>query len=248
MIGWTVAGVQIQIQCLRRLWVSPPAILDKEAAGGGAILSRPQINQPSLVTRPLAGEPVTRGSRPHTAQHRTIRLAAPRQAHRAAGVRQLVHRAEGVGHTIAVSRGTGLDLVNFDGSNHRQNVITFPAIITYSEYTFKPRPQWSPDGSFFTVAIPSKDPMAADASVAFYRVGADGTVTPHGTHPGNYVFGGSIPPQIAPDGGHVVYAQANPSGGEEALHMLTLKSDALDDNTFDHKSAGGWGWAPDSQH
>jgi hypothetical protein len=151
------------------------------------------------------------------------------------------------GHSIAIARGTGLDLVNADGSNHRPKVVAFPAIVTYSEYTFKPRPQWSAGGSYFTVAIPSKDPMAVDSSVAFYRVGADGTVTPRGTHPGNYVFGSFAPPEIAPDGAHVVYAKLASSGPTPvALHMLTIQSDAIGDNTFDHQESagGGWGWGP----
>ena len=152
------------------------------------------------------------------------------------------------GHTIAISRGTGLDLVNADGSNLRQNVVAFPAIVTYSEYAYKPRPQWSADGSYFTVAIPSKDPLAADASVTFHKVGIDGTVSMLGAKPGNFVFGGSIAPQIAPDGHQVVYSQADPAGGPEILHMLTIQSDALGDNVFDHQTgAVGWGWSPDSQ-
>ncbi len=151
------------------------------------------------------------------------------------------------GNTIAVARGTGLDLINVDGSNHRQNVVTFPAITTYSEYTFKPKPQWSADGSYFTVAIPSADPMAADSSVAFYKVGADGAVTPRGTTPGNFVFGGGIQSQIAPDGAHAVFSRGDSSGGPEALHLLTLQAGAPGDNVFATQTgAVGWGWSPDA--
>ena len=153
------------------------------------------------------------------------------------------------GHTIAVSRGTGLDLVEVDGSNLRQNVVTFPSIITYSEYTFKPRPQWSADGSFFTIAIPSADPLAADSSLAIKRVAVDGAVTLLGFQPGNAVFGGSIRPQIAPDGQHLVYSAGKPDNTGDILHMLTLLGDAVGDNSFDTQVQPiGWGWAPDSQH
>ena len=151
------------------------------------------------------------------------------------------------GSTIAVARGTGLDIINVDGSNHHQNVVTFPVIVTYSEYTFKPKPRWSADGSFFTVAIPSKDPMAADSSVAFYKVGADGAVTPRGTAPGNFVFGGGIQSQIAPDGAHVVFSRGDGSAGPEALHLLTLAAGAPTDTVFATQTgAAGWGWSPDS--
>jgi hypothetical protein len=158
-------------------------------------------------------------------------------------------RASPDGHTIAISRGLGLDLVNADGSNYRQNVVSFPNIITYSEYTFKPRPQWSADGSFFTVAVPSADPMAADASFAVYKVAVDGTVTPLANQPGNIVFGGSIGAQIAPDGLHLVYSAGQPDGSGDILHMLALLGDAVGDNSFDHQTGpNGLGWSPDSQH
>jgi WD40-like Beta Propeller Repeat len=152
------------------------------------------------------------------------------------------------GHTLSVSRATGLDLIDADGSHHHNDLIAFPAIVTYSEYAYKPQAEWSADGSYFTVGIPTQDPMAPNAAITFYKVSADGTVKLLGSHPGNYVFGGSIPPQIAPDGAHVVYTQVDPAGGPEALHMLTIQSNPMGDNAFDSQTGpGGWGWSPDSQ-
>ncbi len=151
------------------------------------------------------------------------------------------------GHTIAVSRGTGLDLINADGTNRHANVVTFPLIVTYSEYTFKPRPQWSADGSYFTVAIPSTDPLAADSSVVFQRVTAAGAATASGTDPGNFVFGGHIHAQIAPDGAHAVYSRNGASDGPQELHLLTIQSGAMGNTVFDSQvSPTGWGWSPDS--
>ena len=81
-----------------------------------------------------------------------------------------------------------------------------------------------------------------------HKVGTDGSASALATQPGNFVFGGSITPQIAPDGRQVVYSQADPAGGPEVLHMLTFQSDAMGDNVFDHQTgAVGWGWSPDSQ-
>ena len=151
------------------------------------------------------------------------------------------------GHTIAISRGTGLDLIDADGSNHLANVVDFPLIVTYSEYTFKPRPQWSADGSYFTVAIPSADPMAADSSVAFHRVTAAGAATAAGTVPGNFVFGGNIQMQLAPDGAHAVYSRHGAADGPQELHLLTIQSGALGNTVFDTQvSPIGWGWSPDA--
>src|SRR5262249_3620433 len=107
--------------------------------------------------------------------------------------------------------------------------------------------QWSADGSYFTVAVPSHDPMAADSSVAFYRVTAAGAATPYGSVPGNFVFGGSIQVQLAPNGAHASYSQGDPGGGPESLHMLTIQSDSLGNDVFATQSGPrGWGWGTDS--
>jgi Tol biopolymer transport system component len=155
------------------------------------------------------------------------------------------------GQTVAISRGTGLDLVNADGSNYRQNVISFPSILTYSEYTYKPTPQWSADGTFFNVSIPSPDPMAADARTDLYRVGVDGIVQPLTSLPVNTVFGGNVnPPLFAPNGRFVMYSLGQPDGTGEVLHLLEL----LPEGGVGERTMGptlflrGYGWSPDSSY
>ncbi|MCC7361011.1 MAG: PD40 domain-containing protein [Anaerolineales bacterium] len=155
------------------------------------------------------------------------------------------------GQTVAIARPTGLDLVNADGGNYRQDVITFPAILTYSEYAYKPFIQWGADGTFFNVSIPSPDPMAADARADFYRVGVDGIVTPLTSQPINIVFGGMVtPPQYAPNGRFVVYSVSQPDGTGEVFHQLEF----LADGTVADRSMGptlflsGGQWSPDSTY
>ena len=155
------------------------------------------------------------------------------------------------GQTVAIARPTGLDLVNADGSNYRQNVITFPDIITYSEYAYKPFIQWGADGTFFNVTIPSPDPMAADAHADFYRVEVDGIVTPLTSQPANIVFGGMItPPQYAPNGRFAIYSVGQPDGTGEVVHQLEF----LADGTVADRTMGptlflsGGKWSPDSTY
>jgi hypothetical protein len=64
------------------------------------------------------------------------------------------------GTQLALVRPTSLSLVNADGSNLRPNLITFPSVITYSEYLYYPRPVWAPDASGLKVVIPPADPLA----------------------------------------------------------------------------------------
>jgi hypothetical protein len=153
------------------------------------------------------------------------------------------------GHTIAISRGEGLDLVNADGSNYRQNVIVFPSIITYSEYVYKPLPQWAADGTFFSVSIPSADPMAADVTTALYRVAVDGTVTPLGTVAANTVFGGAIAPvRFSPSGQFGVYSLGMADGSGDVMHVLEFLAGGGIGDRAEGPVPGrqGWGWSPDS--
>ncbi len=153
------------------------------------------------------------------------------------------------GVNIALSRPEGLDLVNADGTNYRQNVITFPSIITYSEYQYRPRPQWAADGTYFSVSIPSPDPMAADVSTALYRVAVDGTVSPLGTVAANTVFGGAInPPFFSPNGQYAVYSLGMADGSGDVMHTLQFLAEGGFGDTAVGPDQGrqGWGWSPDS--
>ncbi len=151
------------------------------------------------------------------------------------------------GSFIAIARPTGLDLVNADGTNYRKDLISFPSIITYSEYLYKPAPVWSPDSAFFSVAIPSIDPLAPDTSLALYRVGADGVVQPLANLPGNFVFGGAVRPTFAPDGQRLAYSQAQAGNGMDDLHLVTLAGGVDDRVVATVAGTGAWRWAPDSQ-
>jgi hypothetical protein len=66
-----------------------------------------------------------------------------------------------------------ISLVDSDGRNRRDALVTFPSVLTYSEVPFYPSLAWSPDSRFILVAIPSPDPLAAEASITLWRISAD---------------------------------------------------------------------------
>jgi Tol biopolymer transport system component len=153
------------------------------------------------------------------------------------------------GSFIAIARPQGLDLVNADGTNHRPNLVTFPSIITYSEYAYKPLPYWSADSTFFSVYIPSPDPLGPAPSADLYRVGADGIVQALANVPGNFVFGGVLRPAFSPDGQSFVYSQVLPDAGQqEEVHLMRLAGEVSDQVVDRQVVVTGFGWAPDSQH
>ncbi|HSS95959.1 MAG TPA: hypothetical protein VLK33_02955 [Terriglobales bacterium] len=65
------------------------------------------------------------------------------------------------GQQIAFSTPTNVNVVNFDGSNLRTNLITFPMVITYSEYALSPEVHWAPDSDSLMVAVPPEDGLLA---------------------------------------------------------------------------------------
>jgi hypothetical protein len=154
------------------------------------------------------------------------------------------------GSFVAFSYPTGLGLVNADGSNLRRDLVTFPSIITYSEYFFKPAAFWQADSLAFNVAVPSADPLAPDPSATLYRVGTDGIVQTLATVPGNFVFGGLIRPMFSPDGQWAVYSQLLPdSGPTEDVHLMRLAGEATTNTVVDTRAVlSGWGWSPNGDH
>ena len=90
------------------------------------------------------------------------------------------------GSKVALMTPTSLSLANGDGTNRQANIVTFPSIITYSEYQFYPNVRWAADGSRLMAAIPSEDPMAADPTMTVWQVdAATGAATQLNTYPSN---------------------------------------------------------------
>ena len=71
---------------------------------------------------------------------------------------------------LAVVRPEAVDLANIDGSSHQVGLVTYPHIITYSEYLFYVRPVWRPDGSNVGVVIPSPDPLTPPLSGTVWTI------------------------------------------------------------------------------
>jgi hypothetical protein len=154
------------------------------------------------------------------------------------------------GSYVAFSYATGVGLVSADGSTLRRDVVTFPSIITYSEYQFKPDLFWQADSLAFNLAVPSADPMAPDPSASLYRVSTDGVVQGLATVPGNFVFGGNIRPAFSPTGAFAVYSQIQSGSSQtEDVHLLRLSGDVPSDTIVDTRDLViGGGWSPNGDH
>jgi hypothetical protein len=124
------------------------------------------------------------------------------------------------GTKMVISRATYLSLANIDGSGVIPNVITFPTIITYSEYQYYPEPVWAVDSSRFGVVIASEDPLAAVTSGAIWLVNATtGAATLASTLNGNFFFPHAV---LSPMLDHVGYVVPTADPAVRQSHVSTL--------------------------
>jgi hypothetical protein len=145
---------------------------------------------------------------------------------------------------LLISRSTYLSLYNIDGSGGVPNVITFPSIITYSEYSYYPEPVWAADSSQAGVVIASPDPLAAATTGAIWFInGATGTATLQSTLNGNFFFPRGI---LSPTLDRVSYGRPTPDPAVKDLVVTAL------DGSMGLTLASGNGalrsFAPDGQH
>ncbi|MBN1438056.1 MAG: hypothetical protein JW929_01495 [Anaerolineales bacterium] len=148
------------------------------------------------------------------------------------------------GSKMVVSRATKIALANIDGSGFVDNLVTFPAIITYSEYQYYPEPVWKADSSQFGVVIASEDPLAPVTSGAIYLVNpATSVATLASTLTGNFFFPKAV---LSPILTHVGYVTPTADPAVKDSHVSTL------DGSFGlHLGTGSTGvdtFSPDGQH
>lgn len=78
------------------------------------------------------------------------------------------------GQNVLLTQGSRFRMANADGSGAR-DLFTYPAIYTYSEWTYYPDPVWKKDGSAFRVAIPAQDPLTRpDDPTVVWEIPIDG--------------------------------------------------------------------------
>jgi len=150
------------------------------------------------------------------------------------------------GSRIALVQPTSIHVVDADGAN-RQELHTFPMILTYSEYQYYPALTWTEDGSALRTVIPPRDSLGEpEAGTEIWHLPADGS-------PGTLL--NSVvtipffvdPPALSLDGSRLAYLAPRTEGPPEAaaLHLSDASGDqdrlyATGELTFD-------GWAPGAE-
>lgn len=123
--------------------------------------------------------------------------------------------------------------------------LTFPNVLTYSEWSYVPEVVWLSDSSGVRVVIPASDPLEdLTQPSTFWNVPVSGSPMVLTTFVATPAFASF--PYISPDGETVLYLAEIPDG----LGIHTIRSDGVD-TYYSSFAIGGVelaGWIPDSLH
>ncbi len=151
------------------------------------------------------------------------------------------------GETVAIGRPTSIGLVDADGSDPRPDLVTFPMIITYSEYLSYPKLTWSPDSRAVGAAISSADPLAPDPSGTVWRIERDSAVASAGPAiPGNFFFTQFSATSLAPDLEQVAFGRTGTDPNTTELYLG--RADGSGVGMYVSGEVSWKGWSPDSRH
>ncbi len=151
------------------------------------------------------------------------------------------------GSQIAVVRPDSISLVNADGSNLRSGLVTFPQVLTYSEFLYYPLPVWMADSSAVGFVIPSEEPLAPGASGSVWRVPASGGAAVRvGTITGDCYFPSFGGPLISPDLARVAFTR--PTGTPNVETLFIANADGSGETSYATGAVEWEGWSPDGVH
>ena len=147
------------------------------------------------------------------------------------------------GERLAIVQPDNVGFVDADGSNPNPGALTFPWVITYSEYFFYPLPVWT--GDKVIVPVPSEDPFFGSGGGSVWDLPSEpGDAQTLAAPAGDLFWPQREEPLISPDGSYAATFQDAESEGEMylVLHELSSGTETIYDTGFI-----SWkGWAPDS--
>lgn len=150
------------------------------------------------------------------------------------------------GSQMAVITPTSVSMVDADGTNHRPDLITFPWVITHSEFLFYPLSVWSPDSTALVASIPSEEPFVDPVSGSLWRIPADaGPASLLATISGNFYVHFRRGSAVAPDLSWVAFTRRS---GPDDEDLLIAHTDGTGEVIYTTGEVDWAEWSPDSTH
>ncbi len=151
------------------------------------------------------------------------------------------------GSLIALVTPEQISVVDASGGS-RRDLLSFPVVLTYSEYNFYPVPIWTPDGSALRVAIPPADSLGdPSAPTRLWHLPVDAS---GGSTLFRFVTVPSFisPPSISPDASRIVYLAPLSGGGPNDVELHIANVDGSDNLIYDTGNLIFESWSPDAVH
>ncbi len=149
------------------------------------------------------------------------------------------------GRYLAISTPENISLMNADGSERRDRVLTFLPVSTYSEYQYYPAPQWAPDSSGIRVAIPPADPLndsTAQPTLIYQIASSGGAAISLGSLSVSFLN----PVLFSPDFSRLVYLSEGEASGDGILDLHLASSDLSGDSVYQSGEILSALWSGDS--
>jgi hypothetical protein len=152
------------------------------------------------------------------------------------------------GDRIAIIQPDRIRLANPDGSGLSGDLITYPLVITYSEFQYHAQPVWSRDSSAVGFAIPSADPLGETPSGDLWRITKDGsTVVKIATIPGDFYFTQVFSSTtLSPLLNRVAFTRETTTPNIRELYIANV--DGTAETIYDTGEISWYGWVPDGIH
>ena len=147
------------------------------------------------------------------------------------------------GDMLALVSPTSLGFVRPDGSDRSPDHLTFPFVMTYSEYAYYPIPVWAPDESAVAVLIPAEDPFVDDSALV-WRVPVAGAPTPLLDLTGfRFFLNSGKTPTIAPDLSTIAFLREITTTSAD---LVVAPLDGSAESIYASGNLSWQGWNPDS--
>lgn len=151
------------------------------------------------------------------------------------------------GSQIALVNATQISVVDADGSN-RRDLLTFPSVITYSEYHYYPPVVWAPDSSALRAPIPPHDPLLEPPDITtVWHLPADGSP------PSTLMTMTSVPffhdaVILSPDVNKLGYLVLISAGDPSIVELHVTNADGTGDTIYNTGPLQFEAWSTDSEH
>ncbi len=139
-----------------------------------------------------------------------------------------------------------ISLLNTDGTNIRNDVLTYPYVLTYSEANYYAQPVWAADSASLRVAIPPQDALGEPGSFTIlWDIPTDGSPAVQLHEVVTQPLAGV---QFSPDLSRIAYTRLPNPDDYTTTELVLARADGSDETVFATGNFFFLTWAPDSIH